>query len=343
MKLEPYALPDAKSRVTQPPSHRMRLANLPTPLEPWAFSTTPPGTSLWLIRDDMTGAALSGNKVRKLEFLLADAMARECDTILTCGGIQSNHARATAVAAAQLGLTSHLFLRVTDPTEDPGRDGNLLLDHLVDATIHLITPDQYQQRNERLQAESDKLRALGKRPYIIPEGGSNALGCWGYIEALREWRDHHDLRKLGITDIVVALGSGGTAAGLAAGLSLLNLTPRLHAVNVCDDADYFHHRIQELFHDLGLAMDSKAEIDIIDGYVGLGYAQSRNVELALLHDVARETGILLDPVYTGKTFFALQQELYSNPNRFQGKKILFIHTGGIFGLYPVKERLPFSS
>lgn len=341
MKIEPYAWSDSETPTTRPPLHRIRLANLPTPLEAWTPSTCPTGTSMWLVRDDMTGAALSGNKVRKLEFLLADALACGCDSILTCGGIQSNHARATAVAAARLGLTSHLYLRVTDPAEDPGRDGNLLLNHQVGAMLHLITPDQYQDRNMHMQAEADRLRTLGQHPYIIPEGGSNALGCWGYIEALREWNDHHDIQRLGITDIVVALGSGGTAAGLAAGLSLLNMPIRLHAVNVCDDADYFHRHIQELFDDLGLTIDARKQIDIIDGYVGLGYAKSRSEELTLLCDVARETGILLDPVYTGKAFMALQQELHANPDRFQGHKILFVHTGGLFGLYPIKDRLPF--
>lgn len=186
MNPAPYAAPPWAGALSLQPRQRVRLAHLPTPIEPW----TPPGLTdgghAWLLRDDLTGAALSGNKVRKLEFLLADALAKGCDTVLTCGGIQSNHARATAVAARQLGLDPILFLRTAQPESDPGLVGNLLLGRLVGATLRLITADEYRKRDAFMADEAERLRAKGRRPYVIPEGGSNALGSWGYLQAVAE-------------------------------------------------------------------------------------------------------------------------------------------------------------
>lgn len=322
------------------PTNRLHLANLPAPFEPWPLPNYPATYQFWIQRDDMTGSTLSGNKIRKLEFLLADALAQDCDTIITCGGIQSNHARATAVATAQLGIQSHLFLRTADTNQEPGLEGNLLLDRLTGATLHLISPDEYAKREEVMRHKAIELETEGKRPYVIPEGGSNALGTWGYIEAVRELVETHEMDAFGITDIVVALGSGGTVAGLAAGLQLLNSPIRIHAVNVCDDATHFHTRIQHIFDDLGIAARSENCIDIMEGYVGSGYAQVRQDELRYLVDIACTTGIILDPVYTGKAFHGLAQEIMQHPSRFQGSRILFIHTGGLFGLFPFRSMLP---
>ena len=322
------------------PRNRLHLANLPTPLEPWLLPNYPTTYRFWIQRDDMTGSTLSGNKIRKLEFLLADAIAQNCDTVITCGSIQSNHARATAVATAQLGIQSHLFLRTPDTSQEPGLEGNLLLDRLTGTTLYFITPDEYTKREKLMQQKAVELKTEGKRPYIIPEGGSNALGSWGYIEAVRELIETHKIDTLGITDIVVALGSGGTAAGLAAGLQLLNNPIRVHAVNVCDDATHFHSQIQHIFDDLGISAQSKDRIDIMDGHMGSGYAQATQDELRSLIDIARSTGIVLDPVYTGKAFHGLAHEIMQHPNRFQGSRILFIHTGGLFGLFPYRELLP---
>ncbi len=329
----PYSPPAWAGALSLRPRQRVRLAHLPTPIEGWSPPGLADGARVWLLRDDLTGAALSGNKVRKLEFLLADALAAGCDMVLTCGGIQSNHARATAIAARRLGLEPMLFLRTAQPDSDPGLVGNLLLDRLVGATLRLITPEQYRERDALMAEEAERLRAAGRRPYVIPEGGSNALGSWGYLQAVGECLDTQAFRQSEITDVVVAVGSGGTAAGLALGLHLAGHAAKVHAVNVCDDAAYFHERIDTIFAELGTTARSRDLLDIMEGHVGLGYALSRDEELRHIAGVARATGVVLDPVYSGKAYCGLMKEWRQNRNRFKGDRVLFVHTGGIFGLY----------
>lgn len=288
---------------------------------------------MWIKRDDLTGMALSGNKVRKLEFLLAQAKQNGCDIILTCGGIQSNHARASAVAARQLGMDSVLFLRTADTARDPGLTGNLLIDRLVGAELKLITPEQYRLRDVIMEEHAEALRAAGRRPYVIPEGGSNALGSWGYLEAVREWGAQSAELDVAFDDVVFACGSGGTAAGLALGVHLAGLPTTVHAVNVCNDAETFYARINSILTELGSKDAAEDLLEILDGHVGRGYALSTDEELRYIRDVARSTGILLDPVYTGKALYGLSREWQANPDRFRGRRILFLHTGGVFGLY----------
>ena len=329
-----------KQKISYPP--RLDLANTPTPLKPLKRLGKKLGVELYIKRDDLTGAGLSGNKIRKLEFVLADALDCGADTVLTCGGAQSNHARATAIAAAMLGLRSHLILRTPDPSDLPPLEGNILLDRLVGSKIVWITPGEYKRRDEIFEREAAALRKSGRKPYIIPEGASNALGAWGYIRAAEELAD--DLANLPDntdwpTTIINATGSGGTSAGLILGTHMLGLNTRVVSINVCDDRDYFVKVIGEICenaianYQIDLPFSRERDIEIIDGYVGRGYALSRPEELALLRDVARTEGIFLDPVYTGKAFFGMTQELSRDPNRF-GDRIVFMHTGGIFGLFP---------
>jgi D-cysteine desulfhydrase len=329
-----------KQKISYPP--RLDLANTPTPLKPLKRLGKKLGVELYIKRDDLTGAGLSGNKIRKLEFVLADALDCGADTVLTCGGAQSNHARATAIAAAMLGLRSHLILRTPDPSDLPPLEGNILLDRLVGSKIVWITPGEYKRRDEIFEREAAALRKSGRKPYIIPEGASNALGAWGYIRATEELAN--DLANLPDntdwpTTIINATGSGGTSAGLILGTHMLGLNTRVVSINVCDDRDYFVKVIGEICenaianYQIDLPFSRERDIEIIDGYVGRGYALSRPEELALLRDVARTEGIFLDPVYTGKAFFGMTQELSRDPNRF-GDRIVFMHTGGIFGLFP---------
>ncbi len=170
--------------IPYPP--RLELARTPTPFERLGRFEKGLGVELYLKRDDLTGAALSGNKVRKLEFVLAEALNRGADVVITCGGAQSNHCRATAVAAAKLGLRCRLLLRTPDPQAPPAPEGNLLLDRLSGAEIAWITPDAYKARGEVFEREARNLRREGARPYVIPEGASDALGAWGYIRAFEE-------------------------------------------------------------------------------------------------------------------------------------------------------------
>ena len=326
--------------VTYPP--QINLARLPTPLHRLPRLSAKLGVELFMKRDDLTGSALSGNKIRKLEFVLADAVAQKADTVLTCGGAQSNHCRATAIAAAMLGLSCRLLLRTTDPSNPPQPEGNILLDRMAGAEIVWITPEEYNRRDKILENEATSLKKAGRKPYTIPEGASNALGTWGYIRCIEELVN--DIANLpgGVpkdTTIINATGSGGTSAGLVLGARIFDLNARVIGINVCDDRDYFmrvigeicEHAISDFQLQINFSRDD--DINIIDGYVGRGYALSRPEELSMMCDVARTEGIFLDPVYSGKAFFGMLQELKRDPGCF-GERIIFIHTGGIFGLFP---------
>lgn len=329
-----------------PYPERIPLARTPTPLERADRTSAALGVELYFKRDDLTGAELTGNKVRKLEFLFADARAREADMVITCGGEQSNHCRATALAATRLGLRSRLLLRTADPARPPAATGNILLDRMAGAEVQWITPADYARRADLMAELSEQLARTGRRPYLIPEGGSNAVGAWGYIRAAAELDG--DLARLPPrpTTIVYACGSGGTGAGLVIGAALLGWRARgirVCGVNVCDDRDYFVRVIRQIARDvedryrLGVEV-AEADIDIADGHVGLGYARSRPEELQDIIDLARREALILDPVYTGKAFHGLLQELERDRDRF-GQRVVFLHTGGIFGLFPAAEQL----
>jgi D-cysteine desulfhydrase len=246
----PYAAPswtNGALATAAVPSERIHLGRFPTPMHRWS----PPGYegfSVWLKRDDLSSFDLSGNKVRKLEFLMAKAVQEGYDSVVTIGGIQSNHARATACCARQLGLEPHLILRTPQPDNDPGVIGNLLLDRLVGAKLHLVSTSNYARiGGESLLAQLERdLLAAGRRPFIIPVGGSDPLGAWGYLEAVEEMLDQQ--RSLGMEQfdhIVFACGSGGTATGLALGSRLAGLSSKIQAVGVCDSpgTNYFHPKI----------------------------------------------------------------------------------------------------
>jgi D-cysteine desulfhydrase len=317
---------------------RIDIARLPTPIVPLRRFGGRLGVELYMKRDDLTGVALSGNKVRKLEFVLADALKKKADAVLTCGGAQSNHARATAIAAAMFGLRCRLLLRTPDPGNPPAAEGNILLDRMAGAEIVWITPEEYRNRDAIFEREAALLKKEGRRPYIIPEGASEARGAWGYIRAAEEIADEIASLGPGPATIVHATGSGGTAAGLALGARLFDIPARIVTFNVCEDRLHFIHVIGNICQEaisefqLPIDFDPPRDLEIIDGYAGSGYALSRPEELDLICEVARTEGIFLDPVYTGKAFFGMVQELQKKPGCF-GKRIIFLHTGGIFGLF----------
>jgi D-cysteine desulfhydrase len=318
---------------TRPPP-RLSLARLPTPLEPSPRMGARLGVSLWWKRDDLTGVELSGNKVRKLEFLLADAEARGADTLITCGGVQSNHCRATALAAARRGLGCVLLLRVPDPAAPPPPAGNSLLDGLAGAEIRYVSFAEYRRRDEIFAAVEAELAQQGRRPYVIPEGGSNALGAWGYVTAIAELR----AQLPGPATIVYAAGSGGTGAGIELGLRLHEWTgARAVGFAVCDDRAFFQERIAAIAGEasrrwnLGITV-APHDVEIDDRFIGPGYAQTTPEMLDAIGDVARTEGLILDPVYTGKAFFGMMRVLAEDP-RALGDTVVFLHTGGIFGLF----------
>ena len=334
----------ASSRARPPYPRKLDLARTGTPLEALPRTSAALGVEILVKRDDLTGAELTGNKVRKLEFLLADALDQGADTVITCGGEQSNHARATALAAARVGLRCRLVLRTDDPAAPPATTANILLDRLAGAAIRWISRPDWARRNEIMAEEAEAVAARGRRPYVIPEGGSNALGAWGYIACAHELADDLAAHPVRPTTIVHATGSGGTAAGLVMGARLAGLHERgvrVAAVNVCDDRGYFVEVVTRLCAELTARWSLPVtigpdDVDIVDGHVGLGYARSRPEELATIRDLCRRDGLVLDPVYTGKAFHGMVTELGRDRGRF-GERIVFVHTGGIFGLFPAAE------
>ncbi|KAB2026946.1 hypothetical protein ES319_D06G255700v1 [Gossypium barbadense] len=209
---KPYSPPTWASHLKPIPSHVFSLAHLPTPIHKWNLPNLPQNTEVWLKREDLSGMQLSGNKVRKLEFLLAEAVAQGADCIITIGGIQSNHCRATAVAAKYLNLDSYLILFTSKllVDKDPGLTGNLLVERFMGAHIQLISKEEYAKIGSVALTNvlKEQLLKEGRRPYVIPVGGSNSLGTWGYIEAMREIEEQLQIRsnRVKFDDIVVACG-----------------------------------------------------------------------------------------------------------------------------------------
>jgi D-cysteine desulfhydrase len=321
---------------------KLNLAQLPTPLQFLSrLSAELGGPRIWVKRDDLTGCALSGNKIRKLEFVLAQALAEGADTLLTCGGLQSNHCRATAVLGAQLGLKVHLILRGEPPEQPP--DGNLLLDSLVGAEISCYPQNQYQHLPELIDYWLDFYRARGRKPFVIPTGASDGIGIWGYLHSVSELA--RQFREVGIrpSAIVCATGSGGTQAGLTLGCHLSQLDIPVLGFSVCDDAAYFHRKIREDIRDwekrYSTSVDlAQLKIQVNDLYSGPGYGRATPEVFATIRHMASLEGLILDPVYTGKAFYGLVQEIKAGG--FQGASdIVFVHTGGLFGLYAQRDEL----
>lgn len=325
-------------------SKKLKLGNFPTKIERLEKLSTMLKENIYIKRDDQTGSEVSGNKIRKLEFSINEAINNDCDTLITCGGIQSNHARATAAAGIKLGLKSVLVLR---SDETPEMEGNYLIDKIMGADIRIISSEDYRERRQEIMENILKeLEEKGRKGYIIPEGASNGIGTFGYINCFKEILDQE--KELGITfdTIVTAVGSGGTFAGLYLGNKLTESNKKIVGINVCDSAEYFKDKVCSILEEVKTYIpDRKFEITkddmhIIDGYVGDGYALSRPEELEFICDFAEAEGIILDPVYTGKTMKGLYTELKKGTFK-DSKNILFIHTGGIFGLFSKRNQFGF--
>ena len=303
---------------------KINLANIPTPLEEIEFE----GKKFLIKRDDLTGVELSGNKVRKLEYLIYQAKKEKADLVFTCGGEQSNHARATAIAAAKAGIKSKLFLWGSDSRT---ADGNLFFDKLIGAEISFLNKRNYSEVNEIMFEERDALIKKGKKVFVIPEGGSTTLGIWGYVDVIHELKKQVDLKK--VKGICLAAGTGGTAAGLLVGIAQLKLKMKVYAVNVLYPKEEIRTKIMNLAE--GCALDynlncriNKNNLIILDGFSKEGYKNISDDKLKLIKKFAQSTGIVLDPAYTGKAFKAFYMNFLASK-----MKIIFLHTGGLFGVF----------
>jgi len=324
---------------TEPP--RIELARLPTPIDHLQDLSRELSVGIYVKRDDLTGAALSGNKVRKLEYVLARALEEDADTVLTCGGAQSNHCRTTAIAARRAGLDVELFLR--GARECPV-EANLFLTLLVDAAIHPLAAEEHPNVDELMTARASELGAQGRQAFIIPEGASTPLGSLGYVRCMREILDQQKDGNVTFDIIVLPVSSGGTVAGLLAGARHLGFQGRIVGVPVCDDAAHFQVIVSQLME--GIARDHLPGLDtavpedlLLDGFVGEGYGIATFEELERIRDLAVLTGLILDPVYTNKAFAALLS-LIRDGEIEEGQRVLFLHTGGLFGLLPFRDRMP---
>lgn len=306
---------------------KINLAHLPTPLEEITFRSK----NFLIKRDDYTGSDFLGNKIRKLEYLLYEARKLKSDIIFTCGGDQSNHARATASAAAKIGFNTRLFLW---GNEKRNVEGNLFLNKMYNAEISYLNKSEFDNVDEIMTEERRKLIKKGKRVYVIPAGGSSTLGIWGYISFMNELKKQIDLKN--INGIFSACGSGGTAAGLLVGAALNKAKVKILAVNVLLPKEIIRKKILQLAE--GVILDFKlacsideSKLEIIDGYSTEGYKNISEDKIKLITEFAGSTGILLDPAYTGKAFCAFNDLVLKKE---KGKRIVFLHTGGIYGAFP---------
>ncbi len=299
-----------------------------TPIHPLPrLSQLLDGPELWIKRDDRSRLALGGNKTRKLQFLLAEAQAQGADTVVTLGAVQSNHCAQTAAACAMLGLDCHLLLR---GQPDAPIEGNFLLDHWFGAAMQISADPKAQ-----LPSLLDDLHAAGRRPYVIPYGGSNAVGLRGFLAAGLELQSQFDALDLSLDAVVVASSSGGTQAGLvlaqAAGVPW-----EVVGISADETAQDLTRIVRGLANAgvdaLDLPLGTPPEPVCLDDYVGPGYGHADERTRRAIALLARHEGILLDPVYTGKAFAGLL-DLVEQGRWRQGQRVLFWHTGGVAALF----------
>lgn len=312
---------------------RLELLGAPTPLEHLPRLSDYLGRDIFIKRDDFTPVAMGGNKLRKLEFLAADALREGADVLLTAGAIQSNHVRQTAAVAARLGMKCVALLEnpIGTHAENYLSNGNRLLLDLMDAEVIMV--DALNNPAEQLAEQATRLEAQGYRPYIVPVGGSNALGALGYVECAQEIA-HQSEGVVDFAAVVVASGSAGTHAGLAVGLEHLLPETELVGVTVSRQVEAQLPLVERLRQSLAetLEVQAKAPITLWDDYFAPRYGEPNDEGMAAVKLLARLEGILLDPVYTGKAMAGLLDGVSQNRFRREGP-LLFIHTGGAPALF----------
>ncbi|MCK5923702.1 MAG: D-cysteine desulfhydrase family protein [Methylococcales bacterium] len=318
--------------------NRVHLAHLPTPIEPLErLSKRLNGPELFIKRDDQTGLAAGGNKARKLEFLLADAIAQGCDHLITVGAEQSNHCRQTAAAAAKMGLGCSLVLRGNPPLKN---NGNVLLNQLLGAHLYWTGDSGLDETVAEVKRE---IVVMGRKPYFIPLGGSNVLGATSYVLAMEELTTQLATEKLNLDFIVFASSSGGTHAGLVLGAKVFGFQGKVLGISVDHPAAALQTQVAALTTataaHLGLnPIVLTGDVEVNADYLGAGYAKMGVPEREAIALLAQTEGILLDPVYTGRAMAGLI-DLIRWGAFTRGQKVLFWHTGGMPALFSYAQQL----
>mgnify|MGYP000628006060 CR=1 FL=1 len=320
---------------------RLSISHAPTPLEAMPRLSQALGCNLWVKRDDCTGLAGGGNKTRKLEYLLAAAREAGADTLVTIGGLQSNHARQTAAAAAKFGFACELVLEdvAGTPKQDYYQNGNILLDKLFGATIHcLMDGEDCVAFADQLMTE---LTAAGKKPYLIPVGGSNEIGSLGYVRCANEILAQIKEQALTVDHIVLASGSAGTQAGLLAGLIAAKVDIPVLGIAVSRDTQAQQILVQTLLEKTLATMGldpqlAEGRVVADGGYYGTGYGITTEATIEAVKLCAQREGLLLDPVYTGKGMAGLIDKCRTGVFAATDT-VLFLHTGGSQGLFAYRE------
>lgn len=317
---------------------RLRITHGPTPLEPMKrLSQVLGGPNLWIKRDDCTGLASGGNKTRKLEYLMAEALQQGADTVITQGATQSNHARQTVAIAAKLGMESHVLLedRTGYTHADYKHSGNVFLDHLYGARVSEVPADT--DMNAAMAVLADELRARGRKPYVIPGGGSNALGALGYVTCALELANQAVEMGVAFDGLVHATGSAGTQAGLVVGLAGARTQIPVLGIGVRAAKAAQEERVHKLALEtadlLGVPGCVQREDVVADcDHVGPGYGKPTAGMIEAVTMLARLEGILLDSVYSGKGMAGLI-DLCRKGHFRKGQDVVFLHTGGSVALY----------
>jgi L-cysteate sulfo-lyase len=316
---------------------RVRLAHLPTPLEPLPrLSEMLGGPEIWIKRDDCTGLSTGGNKTRKLEYLMAEALDECTDIVLTQGATQSNHARQTAAAAAKLGMECHILLedRTGYTHENYRFNGNVLLDVLHGASIEHRGPGL--DMNTEMETVADQMREQGRKPYTIPGGGSNATGALGYVNCALEMLNQFVEMGLTVDHIIHATGSAGTQAGLITGLRAMNANIPVLGIGVRapkpkQEENVFNLAVKTA-EKLGCpGVVAREDVVANTDYVGEGYGIPADSTLEAIDIFARTEAILLDPVYSAKGAAGLLDLIRKGHFR-SNERVVFLHTGGAIGL-----------
>ena len=314
---------------------RVRLGCMPTPFYKLEQISAKYGRNIYIKRDDLCGVALGGNKVRKLEYLLAEAKAMGCDTVYTTGGAQSNHAMLTAANAARLGMKCILILKKRGVTEEKG---NIILNRIYGAEVRFMDTDSYDDIYAEIDKDIAKIAEEGRKGYSIPVGGSNPLGTLGYTNCVEEIKGQSEEMGIKIDKLVSATGSGGTTGGLLLGCKMYMPEVDVIGIDVGDEPfeEICPHLAKEAAEIIGADLPRREGDFRMIVHYGEAYAVPNPDDTPYILELARMEGILLDPIYTGKAFAGMMMAI--EKGEIEGDNIVFVHTGGAAALFAVNLR-----